>query len=69
MIAGSATPFAIVGGGYGLAATLWLAAAGGIFVKLRYPIGRVVHSAAIYLALGWEAMVAVGPAVASPRIL
>jgi hemolysin III len=68
MIAGSATPFAIVGGGYALAAMLWLAAAAGIFVKLRYPIGRVHHSAAIYIALGWAAMVAVGPAIAAPPI-
>ncbi len=71
MIAATATPFAIGGGGggYGPAATVWLAAAAGIFVKLRYPIGRVHHSAAIYIALGWAAMVAVGPGIASRPVL
>ncbi len=65
MIAATATPFAIGGGGYGRAAMVWLIAAAGIFVKLRYPIGRIHRSAAIYVTLGWAAMIAVGPAVSS----
>ena len=71
MIAGTATPFAIGGGGggYGLAGIVWFVAGAGIFIKLRYPIGRVPRSAAIYIALGWAAMVAVGPAVASRPVL
>ncbi len=66
MIAGSATPFALLQPGLrGLvaAAALWAVAGGGIAFKLRYPIQSVRRSALFYVLLGWAALVAVGPAV------
>jgi hemolysin III len=69
MIAGSATPFALVQpGARGLlvAAALWVAAMAGIAFKLRYPIQSLRRSALSYVVLGWAALLAVGPAI-SPR--
>jgi hemolysin III len=65
MIAGSATPFALLRGGAGGAVytlALWLVAAAGILMKLRFPIGNIRRSALLYLGLGWAALAAVGPA-------
>ena len=65
MIAGSATPFALMRGGVTgaiLAVALWMVAALGIVLKLCFPIGAVRRSAAFYLLLGWAASAAVGPA-------
>ncbi len=73
MIAGTATPFALdrpAGSwGYVLGTALWAAAGIGVFVKLRFPIGPVYRSAAAYVVLGWMAMIAIGPAIASRRVL
>jgi hemolysin III len=68
MIAGSYTPFALisVGGtlGLGLLALVWLIAIGGVVLKLLRPhrIERV--SIALYLALGWIGLPAVGAVIA-----
>jgi hemolysin III len=65
MIAGSTTPFALLRGGAGgtvCMLALWLVAAAGILMKLRFPIGNVRRSAALYLVLGWAALSAMGPA-------
>jgi len=65
MIAGSATPFALIGGGmHGAlgAAGLWAVAVIGAAFKLRFPIGGIRRSAALYLVLGWAALFTIGPA-------
>jgi hemolysin III len=66
MIAGSATPFAMVSGsvrGDIAAAALWTVAALGIAFKLLFPIGGIRRSAGLYLLLGWAALAAVGPSI------
>jgi hemolysin III len=69
MIAGTDTPFTIgaLHGAWRLATTgsVWLLAAAGAFLKLRYPrrIQRV--DLALYLGLGWIIIVAWKPMVAS----
>jgi hemolysin III len=67
MIAGSATPFALCGSApvWGIAVTLalWAAAAVGMVVKLRSPIGRPKRSVIIYLTLGWFSVIAIGPSI------
>ncbi|MBV8738902.1 MAG: hemolysin III family protein [Alphaproteobacteria bacterium] len=66
MIAGSATPFAMIKGrltGDIAAAALWTVAALGITFKLSFPIGTIRRSAGLYLLLGWAALAAVGPAI------
>jgi hemolysin III len=66
LIAGSATPFALVQSGLrGLAVTagLWAVAAAGILFKLCYPIGSVRRSAMLYILLGWAALIALGPSL------
>jgi hemolysin III len=68
MIAATATPFAVVepaGGGLGFAVSIWVAAAIGIFVKLRYPIGRARGSAAIFGLSGWAVMLMLAPTISS----
>jgi hemolysin III len=64
MIAGSYTPFALVsvGGwlGDGLLALVWLVALGGVMLKLLRPFPRERVSIALYLALGWIGLPAVG---------
>jgi hemolysin III len=65
MIAGSATPFAVMRGGISgivVVLVLWAVAALGIVFKLCFPIGAIRRSAALYLLLGWAALAAVGPA-------
>jgi len=72
MIAGSATPFALVRVGYrGIVAgaALWAVAVLGIVFKLRYPIGSVRRSAIFYLVLGWVSLAAVGPALSGETVL
>jgi hemolysin III len=69
LIAGTATPFAIVQGGNRgiiLAAILWVFAAVGVTVKLSRPIVGIGRSVLVYLLLGWASLAALGPAV-SPR--
>lgn len=65
MIAGTYTPFALIaiGGpwGMGLLVFVWLAAAGGVAVKLLCPLRFEGISTAIYLLLGWTIVVAIGP--------
>jgi hemolysin III len=72
LIAATATPFALaspIGGGNRVIAVIWAAAAAGIFVKFRYPIGRAYRSAAVFGLCGWTVMIAVAPTVASRRAL
>jgi hemolysin III len=65
MIAGTYTPFALIaiGGpwGMGLLVFVWLAAIGGVAVKLLCPLRFEGISTAIYLLLGWTIVVAIGP--------
>ncbi len=67
MIAGSYTPFALVsvGGrlGYGLLALVWLIAIGGVVLKLFWPRRLDRVSIALYLALGWIGLPAVGAVI------
>jgi hemolysin III len=66
MIAGSATPFAMMNAGLigDIAMTaLWTVAALGIAFKLSFPIGGIRRSAGLYLLLGWAALAAVGPGI------
>jgi hemolysin III len=66
IIAGSATPFALMRdsvAGDVSAAALWAVAALGIAVKTYFPIGGIRRSAIWYLGLGWGALFAVGPAL------
>jgi hemolysin III len=70
LIAATAMPFALARpGGGGLAAVIWAAAAAGIFVKFRYPIGRAYRSAAVFGVSGWTLMIALAPSVASRNAL
>jgi hemolysin III len=76
MIAGTYTPFALVrmGGGWGLGIVIfvWVAAVAGIALKLLYPRRFERLSIALYLALGWVILVAIGPlfeAVPLPAII
>ncbi len=66
MIAGSATPFAMMKDGLTgdiATAALWTVASLGIAFKLSFPIGTIRRSAVFYLLLGWAALGAVGPAI------
>lgn len=60
MIAGTYTPFALIGigggGGHGLLALVWLVAAFGIWLKLFYPRRFDRGSVLLYLALGWAGL-------------
>jgi hemolysin III len=71
LIAGTATPFALaepVGSrGRDIAMLIWTVAAVGIFIKLRFPIGRPYRSTAVYGLLSWTVMMLVGPTVSSRR--
>lgn len=73
LIAATATPFALVGSGgdrgFGCAAAIWTVAAAGIFVKLRFPIGRANRSAVVFGLCGWALMFVLGPTIASRRAL
>jgi hemolysin III len=73
MIAGSYTPFTtqcLTGGwAIGMTATVWLLAAAGVAGKLFLPgLGRGFW-VALYLALGWIAVVAVKPLLATVSLL
>jgi hemolysin III len=73
VIAATATPFALVqpvrSEGRSVVAVIWTVAAAGIFVKLRFPIGRPYRSTAVYGLISWSVMILVGPTVASRRAL
>ncbi len=76
MIAGTYTPFALVavGGRVGLLlfAFVWLVAAVGVVIKLRFPRRWEAAAIAAYLGLGWVAVVAIDPileALATPVIM
>ena len=64
MIAGSATPFALIGSdrrGAAVAAAVWAVAAVGIAVKFYFPLDSVRRSAALYVVLGWAVLFGIGP--------
>jgi hemolysin III len=71
MIAGTYTPFTLKlerGWAEGLTAAVWALAAAGIAVKLMRPgpaARRHAISVALYLALGWIGLLALGPFTAS----
>jgi hemolysin III len=66
LIAATATPVVLarhgVGDG-GIAVLIWVVAALGIFLKLRYPIGRAFPSAAIFGVSGWALLLVLGPGI------
>jgi hemolysin III len=67
MIAGSYTPFAVLigcGTGMWLLATVWVIAAIGVAVKLRFPRRFDKLSILLYLAQGWTVVLALGPVLA-----
>ena len=68
MIAGSYTPFALLLGGASGRAMLiavWVIAAAGIVIKLRFPRRLDKLSVLLYLAQGWIVVLALDPVVAS----
>ena len=68
-IAGAYTPFALISmsGGVGklLLTVVWLSAAIGIFLKVIYPQRFELLSLALYLAMGWAAIVVADEVAAS----
>jgi hemolysin III len=66
-IAGSYTPFAlgVLHGGWGwtLFAIVWSAAAFGVTIKLLDRLKHPLVSTALYVAMGWVALVAAGPLI------
>lgn len=66
-IAGSYTPFAlgVLRGGWGwtLFAIVWSAAALGVTIKLLDRLKHPVWSTALYVAMGWVALLAAGPLI------
>ncbi|HTV44116.1 MAG TPA: hemolysin III family protein [Stellaceae bacterium] len=71
LIAGTATPFALMRPGFAgnaLAGALWAIAMIGIFIKLYRPIGSVGRSVGAYLLLGWASLVALGPAASHDTV-
>lgn len=68
MIAGTYTPLALAvrgGAGYGMLAAVWMVAAAGITIKLRFPRRYDKLLILLYLAQGWMAVFALGPIVSS----
>jgi hemolysin III len=69
MIAGTYTPFALIsiGGDWGLSilAFVWLAAIGGVALKLLYPRRFEALSIVLYLLVGWVILVAIHPLVSA----
>lgn len=69
MIAGSYTPFTLLGleGAWsvGLTAAIWSIAAAGIVLKFWQPRRIETISTALYLALGWIGLLAAGPFLAA----
>jgi hemolysin III len=68
LIAGTYTPFLLVnlGGGWGwsLLGVIWGLAMAGILLKFRFVDHFKIFSTAVYLAMGWLAIVAVKPLLA-----
>lgn len=68
MIAGTYTPFTLVsvGGATGTVycAAMWLAAAGGVLLKLRFPRRFERLSLVLYLVMGWS-ILAMAPSLAA----
>lgn len=69
MIAGTYTPFTVLHldglWGAGLTAVIWSAAASGIALRLWWPNRCEPCFIALYLALGWIGVVAIGPLLSS----
>jgi hemolysin III len=69
MIAGTYTPFALVriGGDWGLSilAFVWVAAIGGVALKLLYPRRFEALSIVLYLLVGWVILVAIRPLISA----
>ncbi|MCK6557219.1 hemolysin III family protein [Candidatus Binatia bacterium] len=67
LIAGTYTPVCLVtlggGLGWGLFGVVWALAAGGIALKLFFNHLPPLPTAAVYLGMGWLAVVAIGPLV------
>ncbi len=65
LIAGTYTPFALIGlrdhGGIWLLILIWTLAALGIFFKLRYTGRFKLLSTLLYIAMGWTALLAIKP--------
>ena len=65
LIAGTYTPFTLVGlrgsWGWGLFITIWALALAGVVFKLYYTGRFKLVSTAIYVAMGWLVLVALGP--------
>lgn len=59
LIAGTYTPFAFLNaGGIGALALVWIAAAGGVALKLAFPRRFETLSTGLYLLLGWTVLAA-----------
>jgi hemolysin III len=72
LIAATATPVVLARRGdenAGIAVLIWAVAATGIFLKLRYPIGRAFPSAVIFGISGWALLIVLGPGIAPHRAL
>lgn len=65
MIAGTYTPFALVGlggeTGFALFAVVWAVAVVGVLLKLLWPRRFEPASIALYVALGWIGLLVIGP--------
>ncbi len=65
LIAGTYTPFALIGlrdhGGIWLLVLIWTLATLGIFFKLRYTGRFKLVSTLLYIAMGWTALLAIKP--------
>jgi len=65
LIAGTYTPFTLIGlrgpWGWGLFATVWIFAFAGVIFKLFYTGKFDRLSTALYIAMGWLVVVAIGP--------
>jgi hemolysin III len=72
MIAGSYTPFTLlkIGGtaGYGMLAAVWIIAAIGVFLKVRFPRRYDRLTLLLYLAQGWVIVVAFNPLLDSVSV-
>jgi hemolysin III len=73
LIAATATPIAIArpagDHGLGVAVFIWVIAATGIFIKLRFRLAPARRSAVVFGLSAWAVMAALGPTVASRRAL
>lgn len=69
LIAGSYTPFCLIaltgGWRWGLLGGVWALAAGGIALKIGWMHAPVLLSTAIYVAMGWLAVIAAPPLLAT----